>query len=402
MGLDQFHGYGSGVRWRLTAAGVDIEGSGAERTRGSPTTVSRVWDAYAGEIDRAARQYRVPVPLIIATICTESGGKADAVRLEPGYVSDEVTPKKMSAGLMQTLLSTARNTMKQSFGRDWLLVPGNSILAGTSYIAEQSSVTQLDPPLVAAAYNAGDLYPQDGAQNRWKLRQYPIGTGAHVDRFVKFYNDAMAVLAERGARCSVGQEASGSTARPESSSSRTPRKVISDSGTTVVDPDAPRIDFGESTHPEGMSAYTRGVLSDILRASKTKRCLVSSTSRTPEEQARVMFDNLVRYGAEAQRKLYARPGRRVIDVFEKQSTAGKSADEVKRAMAEEIRQIGPSSVSRHAADPQKLNVFDVAPSSIPDRRGFENAVREDKRVAYFLTPPVDPGYHLEIPQKQDA
>ena len=290
MGLDQYHGFGPGIRWRLSTAGVDIEGSGVERTRGAPTTVSRVWDAYGGEIDRAAKQYRVPVPLIIATICTESGGKADAVRLEPGYVSDEQTPKKMSAGLMQTLLSTARNTMKMSFGRDWLLVPGNSINAGTSYIAEQSSVTQLDPPLVAAAYNAGGLYQQDGAQNRWKLRQFPIGTSAHVDRFVKFYNDAMAVLAENGAQCSVGQEASGSTANPESSSTRTPRKVV---------------------------------------------------------------------------KI----------------------------------QIAPATVSRHACDPRKMNVLDVAPSSIPDRRGCENAVRGGTRVSYFLTPPKDPGYHLEIPQE---
>lgn len=399
MGLDQYHGFGPGIRWRLSAAGVEIEGSGAERTRGAPTTVSRVWDAYGSEIDRAARHYRVPVPLIIATICTESGGKADAVRLEPGYVSDEQTPRKMSAGLMQTLLSTARATMKMSFGRDWLLDPGNSISAGTSYIAEQSSVTQLDPPLVAAAYNAGGLYEQDGAQNRWKLRQYPIGTSVHVDRFVKFYNDAMAVLAEKGARCSVGQEAAGTTARPESSSARTPRKVVSDSGTTMVDPDAPRIDFGENTHPDVVSDYSRTVLADILRASRTKRCLVSSTSRTPDEQARVMFDNLVRYGVEAQRKLYARPGNRIIDVFEKQSLAGKPADEVKRAMAEEIRQIGPTTVSRHACDPKQMNVLDVAPSSIPDRRGFEIAVRGDKRVSYFLVPPQDPGYHLEIPQQ---
>ena len=290
MGLDQYHGFGPGIRWRLSTAGVEIEGSGVERTRGAPTTVSRVWDAYGGEIDRAAKQYQVPVPLIIATICTESGGKANAVRLEPGYVSDEQTPRKMSAGLMQTLLSTARNTMKMSVGRDWLLVPGNSINAGTSYIAEQSSVTQLDPPLVAAAYNAGGLYQQDGAQNRWKLRQCPIGTSAHVDRFVKFYNDAMAVLAEKGAQCSVGQEASGSTARPESSSARTPHKAV------------------------------------------------------------------------------------------------------------KIRQVGPTTVSRHACDPKTMHVLDPAPS-IPDRRGCEIAVSGDTRVSYFLTPPRDPDYHLEFPQE---
>src|SRR5207253_652812 len=119
---------------------------------------------------------RVPCALIVATICTESGGKADAVRLEPGYVSDEQTPHKVSPGLMQTLISTARETMQMSFDRSWLLQPGNSILAGSSYIARQASLTGFDPPLVAAAYNAGKLAYQNGGQNRWKLRRFPIGT----------------------------------------------------------------------------------------------------------------------------------------------------------------------------------------------------------------------------------
>jgi hypothetical protein len=67
-------------------------------------------------------------------------------------------------------------------------------------------------------------------------------------------------------------------------------------------------------------------------------------------------------------------------------------------MEEKVRELGPTTVSRHASDPRKLNVFDIAPSSITDRHGFEQAVRNDSRVAFFLTPPKDPGYHLEIPQ----
>jgi hypothetical protein len=45
-------------------------------------------------------------------------------------------------------------------------------------------------------------------------------------------------------------------------------------------------------------------------------------------------------------------------------------------------------------------VFDVAPSSIRDRPAFEEAVGGERRVAKFLVPPSDPGYHLEIPQPQ--
>jgi hypothetical protein len=70
-------------------------------------------------------------------------------------------------------------------------------------------------------------------------------------------------------------------------------------------------------------------------------------------------------------------------------------------MTREILRIGPTRVSRHAADPRVLNVFDVAPSSVARRAAFERAVRADRRVARFLIPPQDPGYHLEIPQPAD-
>jgi len=59
-------------------------------------------------------------------------------------------------------------------------------------------------------------------------------------------------------------------------------------------------------------------------------------------------------------------------------------------------------VSRHTGDPKVLNVFDVRPSSIRNRRAFEDAVKAESRVNVknFFMPPKDPGYHIEIPQKQ--
>jgi hypothetical protein len=111
-----------------------------------------------------------------------------------------------------------------------------------------------------------------------------------------------------------------------------------------------------------------------------------------------MYDNCERYGADAQKGLYAAAGDKVIDVYVATKQAGKTPDQTRLAMEEKIREIGPTNVSRHASDPRKLNVFDVAPSSITDRHGFEHAVRSDARVTLFLTPPKDPGYHFEIPQ----
>jgi hypothetical protein len=90
----------------------------------------------------------------------------------------------------------------------------------------------------------------------------------------------------------------------------------------------------------------------------------------------------------------------VIEVYRKAKAAGKSAAAIQQEMTSEILRIGPTKVSRHASDPNVLNVFDVGPSSVANRAAFEREVHAEKRVANFLIPPNDPGYHLEIPQPQ--
>lgn len=195
-GLKKFHStFSGGIRWRLIKEGVEIEGSGVERTTGKPKTITRIWESYNKEINRWAKHFDVHCVLILATIATESGGKAGARREEPGYISDDATPNRVSVGLMQTLISTARATLlDETIDAKWLKDPSNSIKAGTSYIAEQSPKTNFDPPKVACAYNAGGIYENKSVNNRWKMRQYPIGTSEHCDRFVKWFNDAVFVL----------------------------------------------------------------------------------------------------------------------------------------------------------------------------------------------------------------
>jgi hypothetical protein len=100
----------------------------------------------------------------------------------------------VSIGCCQTLISTARAALHEpGLTADDLMQPAVSIRAAAAVIAGAVRITSLDPPLVAAAYNAGGLYYDGAAANRWKLRCYPIGTGAHIDRFVAFYNDLAAV-----------------------------------------------------------------------------------------------------------------------------------------------------------------------------------------------------------------
>lgn len=195
MSLTTWHRYQDSIRWRLTDKGVEVRGSGLERTPGEPSTITRIWEEHGDDINEASLEFGVPAVLILATTATEAGGRPSALRKEPGYTSDNGTPHRISAGMMQTLISTARSALGDNgITRQWLFNPLNSLRAGTAYISQQKPKTDHDPPKVGAAYNAGGVYHQTGVRNRWKMRQYPIGTGEHVDRFVRWFNDAVAVL----------------------------------------------------------------------------------------------------------------------------------------------------------------------------------------------------------------
>lgn len=141
------------------------------------------------------------------------------------------------------------------------------------------------------------------------------------------------------------------------------------------------------------------MLNHVLEKCDFTGALVTSTVRTPEDQARIMYDNIETHGVAAQRALYKPSGGGlIIDVYEHQKAMGATPDAVKHAMAQKIIEIGPEHVSAHCTvDPNK-SVFDVAPSSIPDNRMkmFGNQVSVMPRLIKFLRPPVDPAFHIEL------
>jgi hypothetical protein len=158
------------------------------------------------------------------------------------------------------------------------------------------------------------------------------------------------------------------------------------------------IKFGSNAKKENVTNFSLKVLEDILQAAGLRGALITSTARTPADQARVMFNNIVATSVAKQKQLYAAAGDAVIDEYVKAKKAKKTPIEIKAAMEAKINSIGPTKVSHHAADPNVLCVFDVAPSSIAKKAEFEKAVKADRRVKKFIVPPLDPAYHLEIPQ----
>jgi soluble lytic murein transglycosylase-like protein len=201
LGSDHNNPFGSArFQWKLAREGVLRAAEGApRRSRGEPKTVSDTWKNFRKPMEKCASSYGVPVELLIATACTETGGKADAVRHEPGYVDDERTPGKVSVGLMQTLISTARSIIgDSSIDSRALLDPEISIRAGAAYIRQAAihpkNPTNYDPPLVAVAYNAGSL--RVAGDNDWGLVQtLRQDRKAHADVFVEFFNDCFFVFA---------------------------------------------------------------------------------------------------------------------------------------------------------------------------------------------------------------
>ncbi|WP_424812111.1 peptidoglycan-binding protein [Roseococcus sp. YIM B11640] len=182
------------VEWSLGPQGISIAGGSLAPSVQEQQMVAKVMTTFSQALTTALSKYKVPVELVVATICTESGGNPMAKRMEPGCDRDDPsrTPMRVSWGLMQTLLGTAREVLGQpDLPLAQLLEPEVSIRAGAAYMWRQARRTGFDPPLVAAAYNAGSLRWNDGPENRWKMVQYPIGTGHHVDRFCRFLNAAM-------------------------------------------------------------------------------------------------------------------------------------------------------------------------------------------------------------------
>lgn len=155
--------------------------------------------------------------------------------------------------------------------------------------------------------------------------------------------------------------------------------------------------YGPNANESVVSALAVTVVKECLATAGETSGTISSTARTAEDQARVMYDNLESTSVATQKALYGPNGDAVIDVYVASKAANKSATEIKADMLAKINELGAPNVSKHCADFAVMTVLDVAPSSITNKDAFIAAALADARVTKFLQPPNDPGYHFEIP-----
>jgi hypothetical protein len=201
----------------------------------------------------------------------------------------------------------------------------------------------------------------------------------------------------------------------------------------------PSIVFTDPQRDEGyVSSWTLAVLGSLMTAAGVTRVYITSTYRSPRDQARVMLGNLT-----PGKSMYAGYGRRIEKVAqnialmdevlsavsESMQESGfavtpykkRSKDEIVVAMSEEIekleRQHGQGCVSRHQADPGLLNVIDIAARTVAPAgkiTAFIEVLTRSPRISRIGLPKGSKAtqgkqfvetqncLHLEIPQPNDA
>lgn len=260
--------YNGGRRWRNLEDGrIEVEGR-VITSGGAPTTARLFLLEYGEAAHQAAKRFNIPVPWLVGMAAIEAirlkpaprggawgkgrveefmeralpgrgwrllkaagvdvrgrvnGLRMDTVslRYEGEFVSPEDTPGRVSAGLMQTLLSTAREMAekypdtaprnaltgaRRKVELGDLLIPELSLLYGAAYMRhlldrqEQRGIIPrlvedgraaggMDFVLMTGAYNAGDIRAQDPKGPKAN----PFGLLTHgesrTDRGVRWHND---------------------------------------------------------------------------------------------------------------------------------------------------------------------------------------------------------------------
>lgn len=158
------------------------------------------------------------------------------------------------------------------------------------------------------------------------------------------------------------------------------------------------ISLDSSADAQAVTDTAMRVLKEICAEACQKSARITSTARSVEDQARIMYDNISRNGVASQRRLYAAAGDSVIDVYEAEKKKNASRSAIETAMVDKINAIGPARVSNHLAQGAAICTIDVAPSSIlaGNRAKFLEAASAHPSVVRLLQPPTDPAYHLEI------
>ncbi|MES2923138.1 MAG: hypothetical protein V4819_16395 [Verrucomicrobiota bacterium] len=192
--------------------------------------------------------------------------------------------------------------------------------------------------------------------------------------------------------------------------------------TTVADV---KINYADGQPVHRLSDLTVSVIKEALRFAGQHKGWITSTYRSEERQAAVMFKVLdgeveenmgkVKSTVQYSRRLYGDKGGPVIDAYveakkdyPKKLTKKQKENrrkEIVTKMTEAIRQAKKDypGAFPHTSESSKLQVIDISARRISNHTLFEEAIMTstDPRIARHFSPLTDPkdiAFHLEIPQ----
>jgi hypothetical protein len=146
--------------------------------------------------------------------------------------------------------------------------------------------------------------------------------------------------------------------------------------------------------PEVLSDYTEGVLKGVLRQAGQSTVLITSTFRTPREQAEAMYVNLVN---DDKIHYQCKWAQLASNEFRKLRNKGASEPVIVTGMTQFI-EIDPCCVSHHCCDFSRRQVIDISRQSISGKL-FEAVARNESRIDQKESfPKKDPAFHIEIEQ----
>jgi hypothetical protein len=166
---------------------------------------------------------------------------------------------------------------------------------------------------------------------------------------------------------------------------------------------------GATANPSTMTDYSVNLITNVSIELGDDEIIVTSTYRSPSEQARVMYELLERDGEKGgvdyAKKLYGRSGDLVIDVYDELINGeNQTPESIKNAMRDKILEVGPGSVSKHSSAPNKLNTIDISSGSINNNDLLEKIFRRLKDegiLRKYIPVPKDPAHHIEIIQPEE-
>ncbi len=140
-----------------------------------------------------------------------------------------------------------------------------------------------------------------------------------------------------------------------------------------------------------VSTYAIDIIKLALKESGATKAVITSTLRTPEEQAAIMLKN-AKINLKKQYRLYGRNGDKVLKIYE--NNKSKADDKIKALMVTEIESLAKDSkrVSKHCvsvADYKKLNIIDIGLNSTKnvnlnfDTTAFTKALKSLQEEGYI-------------------